>query len=331
MRTLFYFLMLMVVTGCSVSNSYSNSLDDAQQLMKKHPQKAFEKLNSLDVSQFDDSAQMARWALLYSEAMVASHLQVPSDTIINIALNYYASHNFNDELSKAKELKFTISTTAKGENDALIQALYVQKERECALFKAKVQKERLVWFIVFLAVVACGVLYWQYQRLKLQRLENDALLAEAAELKETVEAQRDTADCLSKKLNGLLGKRFELIGKLCDTYYEAQGTRSERNVIAEQVKAEINSIKDDSSTFGLLESAVNDCRENMALRFKQQLSGLKEPDYKLMVYLACGFSNRAISMLLGQNIDVVYKRKSRLRSRIKEKNPVDADLFLSIF
>ena len=44
---------------------------------------------------------MARWALLYSEAMVVNQLSAPTDSIINIAVDYYGHHNLKDQFKKA--------------------------------------------------------------------------------------------------------------------------------------------------------------------------------------------------------------------------------------
>lgn len=71
MRSLFYIAILLLVSGCSYSRSRSIVLDEAKRLMHSDPSAALSKLNGVDVSEFRDSATMARWALLYSEAMSA--------------------------------------------------------------------------------------------------------------------------------------------------------------------------------------------------------------------------------------------------------------------
>lgn len=91
MRCLLYIILLLVVTGCSYSSSTStNGLDEAERILHSDPTAALEKLNGFDVTEFQDSASMARWALLYSEALVANRLTAPTDTIVNIAIDYYA-------------------------------------------------------------------------------------------------------------------------------------------------------------------------------------------------------------------------------------------------
>ena len=97
MRSLLYIIIFCIVTGCSYSALQSHTLDEAQRLMTSDPSAALTKLNSLDVSELKDSSTMARWPLLYSEAMVANHITAPTDTIVNIAIKYYGNHNLKDE------------------------------------------------------------------------------------------------------------------------------------------------------------------------------------------------------------------------------------------
>lgn len=74
MRGLLYITVLLLLAACSYSSSQTRILDEAQHIMDSDPTEALSKLNSLDISEFKDSAAIARWALLYSEALVANRL-----------------------------------------------------------------------------------------------------------------------------------------------------------------------------------------------------------------------------------------------------------------
>lgn len=74
MRSLVYIVILLIITGCSVSSMQPRELEEAQRLMQTDPSAALSRLNAVDVSEFQDSATMARWALLYSEAMVVNKI-----------------------------------------------------------------------------------------------------------------------------------------------------------------------------------------------------------------------------------------------------------------
>ena len=154
------------------------------------------------------------------------------------------------------------------------------------------------------------------QRLKLQSLRNEALMAEASGFKSQIEASRSDVSRLEMKLHGLLDKRFSLIDSLCQTYYESQGTKSERKAIVDKVKSQIESARTDS--FPEMEQAVNDCRDNILEKIKESYPGIRHEDYMLLVFVASGLSTRTICLLLGESADVIYKRKSRLKSRLKE-------------
>lgn len=313
MRNLFYIVMLLAVSGCGFTTTDCKALDAAQRLMTSDPGAALERLNRVDVSEFRDSATMARWALLYSEAIVANNLTVPTDTVVNIAIDYYGSHNLRAEYQRASELKALIR--GGGDNDRLAVALYMQKEKEFMLYRERVGHERFILVASIVFLLAVGVILWMRQRVRLKSAQADALMAEAAGLKCQIAAKGDDIGRMEAVLHGLLESRFKLIDSLCATYYETQGTKAERKAIADRVKSEIDALRADS--FPRMEQAVNDCRDNILVRIREALPAIKPEDYRLAVYLAVGLSTPSFCLLLDESVDVVYKRKSRLKSRLR--------------
>ncbi len=283
--------------------------------MLTDPAAALSKLNCVDVSELRDSATLARWALLYSEAMVANRISAPTDTIVNIAVDYYGRHDQPDRFSKATRLKALMQSS--GDTDALATALYLQKEKEFFLYKERAERRLLMVGALAVLLVAAGVIIWLRQRLKLQSLRNETLMAEAAGLKSQVEESRGDVSRLELKLHGLLDKQFSLIDSLCQTYYESQGTKAERKAIVDKVKAEIEAVR--NASFKEMEQAVNDCRDNFLGKIKSCYPDIKPDDYVLLVYLASGLSTRTICLLLSESVEVIYKRKSRLKHRLKDR------------
>lgn len=327
MRGLLYIVFLVIITGCSYSGVRHRALDDAQSLMQSDPSAALSKLNEVDVSEFKDSATMARWALLYSEALAANRLSVPTDTIINIAIDYYGRHNLTDEFNKASCLKTQIQSSDK--SDALATALYLQKEKEFLLYKERAKRELYMFVGLVLLIIAAGIIIWMRQRIRLQSLQNEALIAEASGLKSQIDVSRGDVGRLEMKLHGLLENRFALIDSLCQTYYESHGTKTERKAIIDKVKSKIESVRTDS--FSEMEQTVNDCQDNLLVKVKDNYPDIKTEEYRLLVYLASGLSTRTISLLLGESVDVVYKRKSRLKSRLKESVGAVCPDIMSVF
>ena len=327
MRSLLYIIILLVVTGCGVSGSHYRELDEAQALMDNDPAAALAKLDGVDVSEFQDSATMARWALLYSEAMVVNRLSAPTDTIVNIAIDYYGRHDRMEEYQKATRLKSLIA--AGKADDSLATSRYIQKEKEFLLYKERAKRELYTFIGVIILLIAAGIIIMMLQRMKMQALQTDALMAEASGLRTQIDASRGNVECLEAKLHGLLEHRFALIDSLCQTYYESQGTKIERKAIVDKVKSEIESVRTDS--FPKMEQAVNDCRDNLLVKVRECYLEIKPDDYQLLVYLASGLSTRTISLLLSESVEVVYKRKSRLKSRLKDVVAAACPDILSVF
>lgn len=310
MRNLLYIVILLVIAGCSYSDSqHTRRLDEAEAMMPTDPVEAMNRLNGMDVAEFSDSATLARWALLYSEAMVANRIMAPTDTIVEIAIDYYSHHNLREQFDHASRLKALLKS---GNDDALASALYLQREKEFFLYRERMARQRLICVSLTVLLIAVAAFLWQRQRIRLKDAENNRLLAEALSLKENnTNLQGRLADSLTS--------RFNIIDGLCETYYESQGTKTERKAILEKVKDNIASLRSDAGLFAEMEDAVNACRGGMLTRLRQSWPDMKPDDYKLYVYLASGLSNRTIALLLDESIDVVYKRKSRLKSRVSEK------------
>ncbi len=315
MRGLLYIIVLLIITSCSYSSTQPKILDEAQRLMQSDPSAALSKLNDVDVSEFGDSATMARWALLYSEAMVANRISAPTDTIVDIAVDYYRRHNLADDFQKASRLKALIKSH--GETDVLATALYLQKEKEFYLYKERAKRKQFIFVSIIILLIAAGSIVWMRQQIKLKSLQNEALMAEASRLKIQIDVSRDDLGRLETKLHGLLENRFSLIDSLCQTYYESSGTKREQKAIIDKVISEIESVRADS--FYEMEQAVNDCRDNLLVKVRDTYSDMTDDDYQLLVYLACGLSTRTICLLLGESVGIVYKRKSRLKFRLKSK------------
>lgn len=330
MRSLFYIIIGLVLVGCSCSGTSDvRDLDNAERLLLEDPAAAMAKLNEYDVSCFNDSSIMARWALLYSEALVANRITAPTDTIVNIAIEYYGSKDDRERLLHATGLK-TLLLHQDQDND-LASALYLQKEKEYMLYKERMRKEQILWIALAVLLGCCGIIIWQRKSLKIKRMQSDMLMSEASCLKDEISRQQDVCNRLEHKLEDSIRGRFNTLDDLCCTYYESSGTKAQQKAIVEKVRQQIDSIRNDNELFLEMEKAVNDCRNDMLVKFREALPELKPEEYRLMVYLASNLSSRTIALLIGESMDVVYKRKSRLKKRIASTDNIYSDLFLSVF
>lgn len=330
MRALFYIAVIFLLSSCTLTQSQiAVELDRVESLMQTDPSSAYESLNFIDITQCDDSAVMARWALLYSEAMLVNNHATPNDTIVDIALDYYGRHDLVDDFRKASHIKALLADV--DNRDRLATALYLQKEKEFFLYKERCRFCYLLFIALLVVVVSFGIILWLRLRLKLMRARNEALMSEASHLYADAGRLRSSCDEMSSKLAGLLQSRFAILDGLCQTYFESQGTVGERKAVLRKVVSIVESLRGDNVLFMQIESAVNDCRNGILRNLRHDYPNITDDEYRLFVYLAGGFSSRSIALFTSQSVEVVYKRKSRLKGRLSSLATPNKEFYLAVF
>lgn len=88
----YWVLLIGVLAGCvscGTGRDVSNVLDTAAGLMGDRPEQALSMLESLDVDELSSASGKARYALLYTQALDKNRVDVQSDSLIRLAVDYY--------------------------------------------------------------------------------------------------------------------------------------------------------------------------------------------------------------------------------------------------
>lgn len=139
-------------------------------------------------------------------------------------------------------------------------------------------------------------------------------------------------DTMQIQIAELLGGQFQLLNRLSETYYELESSKEDtpiRNRIFEQVKAEIDSLRDGGGKYIELEAIVNRNLDNIMARLRAELPHLKEQDFIYLTFFYARFSGKAISLFTRTKRDTIYKIKERLCKKIKTSDAPSRDFFLS--
>ena len=153
--------------------------------------------------------------------------------------------------------------------------------------------------------------------------------AQLEELRVQLHAHDDT---MQIQIAELLGGQFQLLNRLSETYYELESSKEDtpiRNRIFEQVKAEIDSLRDGGGKYIELEAIVNRNLDNIMTRLRAELPHLKEQDFIYLTFFYARFSGKAISLFTRTKRDTIYKIKERLCKKIKTSDAPSRDFFLS--
>ena len=82
-------LLLLGITGCRKHYPVAEKLLQAEAVMNEHPDSALNLLKGIEQTELQTQAHHARYALLYSQALDKNYIDLTSDSLINIAVDYY--------------------------------------------------------------------------------------------------------------------------------------------------------------------------------------------------------------------------------------------------
>ena len=82
-------LLLLGITGCRKHYPVAEKLLQAETVMNEHPDSALNLLKGIAQPELHTQAHHARYALLYSQALDKNYIDLTSDSLINLAVDYY--------------------------------------------------------------------------------------------------------------------------------------------------------------------------------------------------------------------------------------------------
>ena len=168
-KVIFFLIFTACMASCVRDSGAGCLLDQAEMQLEMHPDSAFVALDSLDRSSLNTPELRARHALLYSIALEKCGIAMTSDSIINIAVDYYTRTNDkvnskNAELWRSRILEHagqvSPTDTLRRQNARIIQERYADKME-------LVEKRRLTWAVILAALAAialCIALIRRYAR-----------------------------------------------------------------------------------------------------------------------------------------------------------------------
>lgn len=115
-------LSLLLFPSCRrQSGDIDSFLHNAESLMNEHPEDALSIIRHIDRRKIYSSASEARYALLYSQALDKNYVDVTSDSLTAVAVNYYDRHGTKHERALAHYYQGRVFSNA-GNFDAAIRS-----------------------------------------------------------------------------------------------------------------------------------------------------------------------------------------------------------------
>lgn len=135
---------------------------------------------------------------------------------------------------------------------------------------------------------------------------------------------------MSGKIESLFSTRFKLLDGLASAYFECKETGQEQKRIYSEVKNSLSDFSSDATTQELID-VVNGYKNGLMDNFKSDYPKLSASQYRLALYLFCGFSLPSISIFIGSDLRNLYVYKSRLKSVIAKGDTPRKEEYLKYF
>ena len=166
-------------------------------------------------------------------------------------------------------------------------------------------------------VIIILVLFYKLRLKTLHARESDAI-AQLTKLSKNLNTASARLADANEKVNNLFAARFATINNLCDEYYACYDSGKEQRQIFDKVKKLFAELSSDQTSYHDMIFYVNRYKDGLIDDLTEAFPKLKQSDIYLYIFCVLGFSSRSISILMSEKIEVVYNRKSRLKSRLGE-------------
>ena len=214
-------------------------------------------------------------------------------------------------------------------------------------------KNTIILLIVIASVVTlASISYFWYRKVKdkerEKELETARLMDRISDVRnELISLQREKDEQISsltralesenqeamsgfrEQIYSLYQTRFRFFDNICRQYYSFGMTAAKQKQIFKVVEENIREVSDDKEIMAL-EEIVDAFRGGVMKKLRAEFPRFKEEDFKVMCYWYAGFSPTAMCVFMKvDDINDIYKRKSRLKARIEKSESPNKDFFIS--
>ena len=229
----------------------------------------------------------------------------------------------------------SLKTSARLQDSLFLQTMsqsVMGAQRDLLLAQSANDTERLrvrerTIMIMALASLMCILLTVMSYRNKIQT-QKRKLSQYMAQISSMSEELKSGNRNLMRQITDLYDMEFGFIDKICNEYYSSGHTPSGQKRVFNQITELVKDMSEDKK-YSVLEHIVDRCRDGIMSKAREELVKFREEDFRFMCYFYAGFSYSTIALIFNiENINNVYVRKSRLKSRIEKLDVKDKTMFL---
>ena len=259
------------------------------------------------------------------------------------ALTLFENVTFIQDSILSKTLSQSVINTQKD---------YFKRQAEYDAERLHMKNTIILLIVIASAITLASISYFWYRKVKdkerEKELETSRLIDRISEVRnELISLQREKDEQIGsltralesenqeaisgfrEQIYSLYQTRFRFFDNICRQYYSFGMTAAKQRQIFKVVEENIREVSDDKEIVAL-EEIVDAFRGGVMKKLRAEFPRFKEEDFKVMCYWYAGFSPTAMCVFMKvDDINDIYKRKSRLKARIEKSESPNKDFFIS--
>ena len=266
-----------------------------------------------------------------------------------------AKHDYKNSLlnfQKAVDIQDSLFYTILNQAVVNTQKDYFKRQAEYDAERLHMKNTIILLIGIASAITLASISYFWYRKVKdkerEKELETSRLIDRISEVRnELISLQREKDEQISsltralesenqeamsgfrEQIYSLYQTRFRFFDNICRQYYSFGMTAAKQRQIFKVVEENIVEVSDDKEIMAL-EEIVDAFRGGVMKKLREEFPRFKEEDFKVMCYWYAGFSPTAMCVFMKvDDINDIYKRKSRLKARIEKSESPNKDFFIS--
>jgi len=246
------------------------------------------------------------------------------------------------ELSRRnyKQAYFFLQESLEQQDSVLRQVLNqstIAAQKDYFAFKAAQESDRAqhreqILALMLLLFVFSGILAALLINQHKQKEQRE--IARLMLLVDTVRRQsEEAAQKRNQQYAHLFQDYFNTLGQICADYEEGKiGISSIADkAMLRRIDRIVHDFVGNADGHRALEDLLDKYMDNVMTSFREDFPRMKPKDYQLASYVFSGLDVPTISVLMGLDVDVLYTRKSRLKSTISKSSSLRSTRYLSLF
>lgn len=266
-----------------------------------------------------------------------------------------AKHDYKNSLlnfQKAVDIQDSLFYTILNQAVVNTQKDYFKRQAEYDAERLRMKNTIILLIVIASVVTLASISYFWYRKVKDKEREKEfetaRLMDRISEVRnELISLQREKDEQISsltralesenqeamsgfrEQIYSLYQTRFRFFDNICRQYYSFGMTAAKQKQIFKVVEENIGEVSDDKEIMAL-EEIMDAFRGGVMKKLRAEFPRFKEEDFKVMCYWYAGFSPTAMCVFMKvDDINDIYKRKSRLKARIEKSESPNKDFFIS--